>query len=72
MNKSAFPKSVEYRGNKAAIYLQNQRGYQRYEVRFYDVDGAKLRLTFTNYEAAKQFAEAALREIAQNLSLIHI
>ena len=68
MNKSAFPKSVEYRGNKAAIYLQNQRGYQRYEVRFYDVDGAKLRLTFTNYEAAKQFAEAALREIAQNRS----
>jgi len=68
MNKSAFPKSVEYRGNRAAIYLQDSRGYQRCEVRFYDVDGAKQRLTFTTYEAAKQFAEAAVREIAQNRS----
>jgi len=43
MIKSSYPKSVEYRGNKAAIYLQNQRGYQRFEVRFYDVAGKQTR-----------------------------
>jgi hypothetical protein len=40
MNKTAFPKSAEYRGNKDVIYFQRQRDYQRCEVRFYDVDGA--------------------------------
>lgn len=68
MIKSAFPKSVEYRGHKAAIYLQNQRGYRRYEVRFYDVDGIQQRFTFTTSEDAKEFAEATVREIARNRS----
>jgi len=66
MIKSAFPKSVEYRGHKAAIYLQNQRGYQRYEVCVYDVDGIQQRFTFTTSEDAKEFAEATVQEITRN------
>jgi hypothetical protein len=68
MTKLALPKTVEYRGSTATIYLQNPRNKTRYEVRYYDVDGAQQRLTFATYEAAKEFAEAAVREIAQNRS----
>lgn len=68
MNKKALPKTVEYRGSTATIYLQNSRNTTRYEVRYYDVDGAQQRLTFATYEAAKEFANAAVREIAQNRS----
>jgi hypothetical protein len=32
------------------------------------VDGAQQRFTFATYEAAKEFAQAAVREIAQNRS----
>lgn len=32
------------------------------------VDGEQQRLTFANYQAAKEFAEAAIREITQNRS----
>jgi hypothetical protein len=59
MTKLALPKTVEYRGSTATIYLQNPRGTPRYEVRFYDVDGAQQRVTFAIYDAAKDFAEAA-------------
>jgi hypothetical protein len=52
MKKQAFPETVEYRGSNATIYLQNPRNTTRYEVRFYDVDGAQQRLTFATYEAA--------------------
>jgi integrase/recombinase XerD len=68
MNKKALPKTVEYRGSTATIYLQNPRNTTRYEVRSYDVDGAQQRLTFATYEAAKEFADAVVREIAQNRS----
>jgi len=68
MDNNSFPKPVEYRGNKAVIYRQSQRGYQRFEVRYYDVDGRQQRFTFTTCEAAKEFAKATVREIAQNRS----
>ncbi|MCX6924171.1 MAG: tyrosine-type recombinase/integrase [Verrucomicrobia bacterium] len=68
MKKLALPKTVEYRGSTATIYLQNPRNKTRYEVRYYDVDGAQQRLTFATFEAAKEFAEAAVREISQNRS----
>src|SRR5271155_4066149 len=68
MKRQALPESVEYRGCNATIYLQNGRNTMRYEVRYYDVDGAQRRLTFATYEAAKEFAQAAVREIAQNRS----
>jgi integrase len=68
MTKLALPKTVEYRGSSATIYLQNPRNTTRYEVRFYDVDGAQQRVTFATYEAAKEFADAVVREIAQNRS----
>jgi integrase len=66
MKTQASPTTVEYRGCKAMIYLQNPRNTPRYEVRFYDVDGAQQRFTFATQEAAKEFAQAAVREIAQN------
>jgi Helix-turn-helix domain len=68
MNQTAFPKTVEYRGASATIYLPNARNTTRYEVRFFDVDGVQQRLTFASCEAAKELAEAAVREIAQNRS----
>jgi integrase len=68
MTKPAFPKTVEYRGCKATIYLQNPRRTARFEVRCYDAEGAQQRLTFATYEIAKEFAKAAVREIAQNRS----
>jgi len=64
MNKKAFPKTVEYRGASATIYLQTTRNTTRYEVRFFDVDGVQQRLTFATCEGAKELAEAAVREIA--------
>lgn len=66
MNKKAFPKTVEHRGASATNYLQNTRNTTRYEVRFLDVDGQQQRLTFATYEAAKELADAAVREIAEN------
>lgn len=68
MKKLAYPKTVEYRGSTATIYLQQPRNLTRYEVRYYDVDGAQQRFTFTTAEAAKEFAEAAVREIINNRS----
>jgi hypothetical protein len=68
MNKKAFPKTVEYRGSTATIYLQKSRNLTRFEVRYYDVDGSQQRLTFATYDAAKEFADAAVREIAQTRS----
>ncbi len=68
MNRSTFPKKVEYRGSIATVYTQVTRNRTRFEVRYYDVDGSQQRLTFATYEAAKEFAEAAVREIAQNRS----
>ena len=66
MKKQALPETVEYCGCNATIYLQNPRNTTCYEVRYYDVGGAQQRLTFASYEAAKEFAKAAVREIAQN------
>ena len=60
MSKSSFPQSVEYRGNKAVIYLQNHPGFQRYEVRYYDVDSTQQRVTFATVEAAIRRAEHRL------------
>jgi hypothetical protein len=68
MKTRASPTEVEYRGTKATIYLQRCRDTVRYEVRFYDVNGAQQRFTFATHEAAREFAQAAVREIAQNRS----
>lgn len=68
MKTFAYPKTVEYRGSTATIYLQKPRNLTRYEVRYYDVDGSQQRFTFTTAEAAKEFAEAAVREIVNNRS----
>ena len=61
-----FPETVEHKSCTATIYQQQHREAERYEVRYYDVDGSKQRLTFPTYSSAKQFAETAVKEIAAN------
>jgi hypothetical protein len=61
-----FPERVEFKSCTATIYQQLHRGAERYEVRYYDVDGSMQRLTFPTYSSAKKFAETAVKEIAAN------
>jgi len=63
---SAFPETVEHKSCTATIYHQEHRRGERFEVRYYDVDGSRQRLTFPTSSSAKKFAEAAVREIAAN------
>lgn len=65
-NDPAFPERVEYKSSTATIYLQRNRKAVRYEVKYYDLDGSKQRLTFPTYSSAKKFAESAVKEIAAN------
>ena len=60
---TAFPERVEYKSCTATIYLQRNRKAVRYEVKYYDLDGSRQRLTFPTYSSAKKFAETALKEI---------
>jgi hypothetical protein len=41
-----FPETVEHKSCTATIYHQRHREAERFEVRYYDVDGSKQRLTF--------------------------
>ena len=61
-----FPETVEYKSCTATIYQQQHREAERFEVRYYDVDGSMQRLTFPTYSSAKKFAETAVKEIAAN------
>src|SRR5512137_275096 len=61
-----FPETVEYKSCTATIYHQQHRKRERYEVRYYDVDGSKQRVTFPTYPGAKKFAEVAVKELAAN------
>jgi hypothetical protein len=61
-----FPETVEYKSCTATIYYQRHRDVERFEVRYYDVDGSMQRLTFPTYSCAKKFADAAVKEIATN------
>jgi integrase len=63
---SAFPETVEHKSCTATIYHQEHRHGERFEVRYYDVDGSRQRLTFPTCSSAKKFAETAVREIAVN------
>jgi len=65
MENKPFPQEVEYRGTKAVIYLQKQGGKERYEVRYFDVDGTKQRTTFPSLSMAQTFADAAVREVVK-------
>ena len=65
MNSDSFPLEVEYRGTKAVIYLQKQGSKERYEVRYFDVDGSKQRTTFPSLSMAQTFADAAVREVVK-------
>jgi len=61
-----FPETVEHKSCTATIYHQQHRQAERFEVRYYDVDGSMQRLTFPSYSSAKKFADIAVREIAAN------
>jgi hypothetical protein len=61
-----FPETVECKSSTARIYVQKSRKTIRYEVRYFDVDGSRQRLTFPTYSSAKKFAEAAVKELAAN------
>ncbi len=61
-----FPETVEHRSCTATIYHQQHRGGERFEVRYYDVDGSKQRVTFPTYPSAKKFADSAVKELAEH------
>jgi hypothetical protein len=65
-NNCPFPETVEHKSCTATIYRQLHRAAERFEVRYYDVDGSMQRLTFPTYSSAKKFADTAVREIAAN------
>jgi integrase len=65
-SNSSFPEMVEHKSCTAAIYHQQHGQSERFEVRYYDVDGSIQRLTFPTHSPAKKFAETAVREIAAN------
>jgi integrase len=66
MENKPFPQAVEYRGTKAVIYLQKQGTKERFEVRYFDVDGSKQRTTFPSLNMAQTFADAAVRELVKS------
>ena len=49
---AAFLERVEYKSCAATIYLQRNRKAVRYEVKYYDLDGSRQRLTFPIYPSA--------------------
>lgn len=65
-DKICFPQTVEFKSCNATIYVQNHRGKERYEVRYYDLDGSLQRLTFPSYATAKQMADTVVKLLAEN------
>jgi integrase len=59
-----FPETVEYRSASARIYRSRHRGQLRFEVRYYDLDASLQRVTFPDYDGAKEFAQRVVRELA--------
>lgn len=68
MSTQMFPKLIEFRGGTAKIYLQNARNHPRYEVRYFDLDGSKQRVTFSTCEQAREFAGKVLEELSRRRS----
>ncbi len=64
--KSTFPERVEFKSCAATIYHQQRQKGERFEVRYYDVDGSLQRLTFPTHPGARKFAELAVKELAEN------
>jgi hypothetical protein len=47
-------------------YAQKHRGKERFEVRYYDLDGSLQRLTFPTYSMASEFADTTVRALSTN------
>lgn len=65
-NVSAFPETVEYKSCTATIYRHKHRECERFEVRYYDLDGSLQRVTFVKYEGAAKLANTVVEELAKN------
>jgi hypothetical protein len=59
-----FPEPVKHKSNLATIYRTRNRGAIRYEVRWHDDQGKRLRETFLDYGAAKAQAQAIVKRVA--------
>lgn len=62
----SYPKTVEYKSCTATIYLQKHRGKERFEVRYYDLDGSLQRLSFPNDVTATKFADTVVKALSTN------
>jgi hypothetical protein len=62
----SYPKTVEYKSCTATIYLQKHRGKERFEVRYYDLDGSLQRLSFPNDATATKFADTVVKALSAN------
>lgn len=59
-----FPEPVKHKSNLATIYRTRNRGVIRYEVRWHDDQGKRLRETFLDYDDAKAHALAIVKRVA--------
>jgi hypothetical protein len=50
----------------ATIYLQKHRGKERFEVRYYDLDGSLQRLSFPTDTTATKFADTVVKALSAN------
>jgi len=57
---------VEYKSCTATIYLQKHRAKDRFEVRYYDLDGTLQRLSFPSRHTATKFADTVVRALFEN------
>jgi site-specific recombinase XerC len=62
----SFPQTVEYKSCTATIYLQKHASKERFEVRYYDLDGSMQRLSFATHEMASKFADTTVRALSAN------
>jgi hypothetical protein len=58
-----FPESVKHKSNLARIYRTRNRSAFRYEVRWHDDQGKRLRETFLDYDDAKAHALAIVKRV---------
>jgi len=62
----SYPKTVEYKSCTATIYLQKHACKERFEVRYYDLDGSMQRLSFPDDNTATKFADTVVKALSAN------
>ncbi len=61
---STFTETVEHKSCTATIYRHKHRENERFEVRYYDLDGSLQRVTFAMFSGAAKFANTVVEELA--------